>query len=240
MKPKILITTRIDPTDPKPKAAVYTSYIDAIYAAGGIALLSPHQYNDDLSEIVDFFDGLLVTGGEDMHSRFYNQPLSPLALVALPAVDETDLILINAFFKAKKPIFGICRGLQVLNVAFKGTLIQDIHDHYPTIDSAHHQQNLVIPPTPNNLAGHQAFFSQGSALYAIFGKEYGVNTFHHQAIDKVADGFKVTALSDDGIIEGIEFGDDIIAVQWHPERMIDDHKQLELFKRFINKCIANN
>jgi putative glutamine amidotransferase len=240
MKPKILITTRVDPNEAKPKAAIYTSYIDAIYASGGTAFLFPHRDNGDILEIVDLFDGLLITGGEDMHSRFYNQPLSPLASIALPSVDETDLLLIDAFHKAHKPIFGICRGLQVLNVAFGGTLIQDIHDHFKTIDSTTHQQNLMNPPIASNLAGHKAIFTEGSELYTIFGKEYGVNTFHHQAIDQIANGFKITAISPDGLIEGIEHHDNIIAVQWHPERMIDDDKHLKLFINFITKCKANS
>ncbi len=240
MKPKILITTRIDLNNGKSKAQIYTSYIDAIYAANGLPFLAPHRIDNDIDEIISMFDGLLVTGGEDIDSVFYDQKPSPLTIPAPKPVDETDLLLIKAFKSANKPILGICRGIQVINVAFGGNLIQDIHEKHEHIDNTYHQQNLLEPSLANNKSKHPISIVKDTQLYHIYDDRYQVNSFHHQAIDKVASGFKVSAYSDDDIIEAIEDNDKIIAVQWHPERMIDDEKHLALFNYFIDKCKTSN
>lgn len=124
------------------------------------------------------------------------------------------------------PIFGICRGLQIINVAMGGTLIQDLPN-----DSINHSFSAL-----NNQKnhGHKVSIHKGNFLYDLFGGEFEVNTYHHQAIDRLAGGLTVCANSPDGIIEAIA-GKNLIAVQWHPERMV----QMKIFEYFVNICKKN-
>lgn len=235
MKPRILITTRVNPNEKKLKTAIYTDYIEAIYQANGTVLLFPHRINDDLDDIVAFFDGLLITGGEDVDSKYYNEPLHETAQIAYSTIDEADLILARKFKEANKPIFGICRGLQVLNVAFGGSLIQDIPSEFGGAAETHQQQLRLDNPK----MAHSVDFTVTSQLHDIFGDTYQVNSYHHQAIKKLSPYFKATAYSPDGLIEAIEDGNNIFAVQWHPERLIDDDKHFALFELFIKLCLKH-
>ncbi|MEA5026045.1 putative glutamine amidotransferase [bioreactor metagenome] len=240
MKPKIILTSRIDSDDLKQRAYVNKSYIDAVQAGGGSCMIFPFGDDAMINDYVQFFDGLIVTGGEDVDARFFNEPMHPLAVAAPLAIDETDLALIKAFLIANKPILGICRGIQVLNVAMGGSLIQDINSYNPQVPADRHQQGRREPVLENYKAAHQAAFTKGSVMAEIYGLSYGVNSFHHQAIKDVADKLQVTGIStDDGIIEAVEFNQQVIGVQWHPERMISDPKHLQLFKYFISQCRTN-
>lgn len=178
----------------------------------------------------DFFDGLVITGGCDINPTFYcEKPLNENDDF-FSRLDDFEITLIKSFYKKNKPILGICRGLQIINVCFGGSLYQDINselnlNHNPfDYDENKNDQDFV----------HKVNFNDDGLLQNIFGKEYGVNSYHHQAIKKLADGFLIEASSDDGIIEAISLKKDIIAVQWHPEKLLGDKKHLELFKYFIN------
>ena len=160
--------------------------------------LIPIVSTDHIDEIAEMCDVLIVPGNTaDVHPDHYGEELQPETTLYDYSVYEQDEAAIHAFDRLGKPILGICAGIQVINVVFGGSLHQDIKNH---MGQRHH---LKLEP--------------GSRLFNIYGKEDIItNSFHHQCIKRLAEGFKVTAISDDGIIEGIE-KDNILAVQWHPE-----------------------
>lgn len=175
----------------------------------------------DLDEAATSCDGLLLPGGADLNPALYHQLPDPSVKEFFDEIDELDCRLIQAFLKQKKSIFGICRGLQVLNVALGGTLLQDIPNHTQTAD--------------RHTLTHEVTLVKGSEVATIFGEQTQVNSLHHQVIDQLGQGLKATALSKEGYIEAIE-GEHILAVQWHPEALPHIKEQLELFKHFIKKC----
>lgn len=175
-------------------------------------LLIPVVSEKNLNEIYDICDGLIVTGSaNDVHPKYYNKvPLKDKKFL----FDEFPLVnnIVKLFAKGNKPILGICAGIQEINVIFGGTLHQRIPNH-----------DL---PDQNK---HVIKISDNSMLYDIYNKNImEVNSYHCQAIKDLAPGFKITAISNDGIIEGIE-KDNILAIQWHPEALHD----IDIFKNFF-------
>ncbi|MDE6292075.1 MAG: gamma-glutamyl-gamma-aminobutyrate hydrolase family protein, partial [Bacilli bacterium] len=179
-------------------------------------LLIPVLSDKHIDDIVSLCDGLVVTGSpNDIDPKYYGQELiegKELKFDEFPFVKN----VVKAFADVHKPILGICAGIQELNVIFGGSLYQSIDGHNLR-DQSMHNINL----------------DKESFLYEVYKDEkIDVNSYHRQAIKDLAEGFKVTALSNDGIIEGIE-RDNIVAVQWHPEALFD----VKLFKDFIDKYI---
>ena len=177
-------------------------------------LLIPVISEKNLEEICNICDGLVVTGSpNDVHPKYYGeQPIKDQEY----RFDEYNLVknAVELFYKANKPILGICAGIQEINVIFGGTLNQDIPNHKLKDQSKH---NVKL--------------STNSFLYNVYKNEsIEVNSYHKQSVKDIAPGFKVTAISEDGIIEGIE-KDNIVAVQWHPEVLYD----MKLFENFIEK-----
>ena len=166
-------------------------------------------------EICRICDGLIVSGSEkNIYPEYYNHPRLP-EMEHTYTVDEYggDKRLIEAFVKAKKPIMGICGGLQMLNVYFGGTL------------------NQLVPGHNNIRYGHRIHIEKDSFLYSVYqSKTVEVNSYHCQCILDPAPGFRVTARAEDGTIEAIE-RDNIIAVQWHPEVDVD----MPFFRLFVDK-----
>ncbi len=170
---------------------------------------------DNLQDISSC-DGLVLTGGIDIDPRWYGQstgyPHAPAAYS--PDRDKYEIAVFNLAIKNNIPVLGICRGLQLINVACKGTLIQDLGDG---------SGNKMHKGGPDKL--HEINIVKGTLLSNITGAEKGlVNSAHHQAINKPGNGLAVNCRADDGIIEGIEWMDAtgkafMLAIQWHPERM---------------------
>lgn len=212
------------------------TYLDAISLAGGFPIIVGYGTKEDYQRIAMLCDGLLITGGEDLDPSLFNQIKHPTTICSDPRIDELDFGLIEAFHQLNKPILGICRGLQSLNVYFGGTLYQDINSFYPHHLPQGHLQNKQTPPIPGNQTSHSVTFLENTTLYSIFGQKHTVNSFHHQNIDYCPSCFSISAMSEDGLIEGIEMGDQILAVQWHPERLVWDEKHLQLFTHFIKQC----
>lgn len=262
-RPLILLSPNIRDEAPDEKIYNNDSYFRAVAAAGGIpatcgnicadmlrytdetagaALLSVHDYAD---AVADRFAGMIVTGGVDVApARYTGEDMGKSFTDA--RIDVLDEALIRAFMEAGKPILGICRGIQMLNVYFGGTLIQDL-EAVKGIPSSMHNMRARDPIPPNNAHAHSVTFTPGSDLFDIFGECAGVNSYHHQAVMDTAKGFAVTGISEDGIVEGMESDAQIsdpegrlfpqvTAVQWHPERMINEPAQLELFARFVRRC----
>ena len=232
-KPLIALSSRMR-IDPNTNRILYDneSYYELIRLAGGLGSVVHAVNKEDAFEIAERFDGLLLTGGEDVNPSLYNEK-NTTSEVIQEDIELSDQFLYEAFKEKNKPILGICRGIQIINVLEGGTLIQDIQ----TYDSSklNHQQYKLNPPLGLHDYAHSCNFVEGSILYSIFGKSHLINSYHHQALGKVANGFKVTAISEDGIIEGME-KEKVLAVQWHPERLTHDECHLNIAKYFINEC----
>ncbi|WP_425058969.1 Putative glutamine amidotransferase [Sporomusa carbonis] len=199
------------------RAFVSTDYINAVAKAGGIPLLLPPVADSALArEQVMAVDGLVMSGGPDIDPLLYGEePLEKLETVN-PYRDEYELMIIKVADQLKKPVLGICRGIQLINVAYGGTLYQDMS----LIDgcSTKHFQST----TTRDALWHTVVIEPESTLAGIIGKEpLRVNSYHHQALKTVAPGFTVTARSKDGVIEAIEHqnGHFVLGVQWHPEML---------------------
>lgn len=206
---------------------VYREYLDMFKAANlDVIVVSPCS-DETLDFLVENCDGLLLTGGFDVDPELFNQPLNPLTNKELLELESLEINLINRFVVQNKPILGICRGIQTINVALGGTLIQDIPE---TNKYNNHLQD--------SLEGyhHLVKTKDNTLLQQFLGKEFMTNSFHHQAVDRLAKGFIVSATSEDGIIEAIE-RDNIIAVQWHPERNDDSpqHGLIALYKQLLKQ-----
>jgi putative glutamine amidotransferase len=232
MKPIIGVTTYHDWKEEKIRQN--ETYIRAIEKSGGVPIMLPVT---DKEEVIDRFletiDGLVISGGPDIGANFFNEePHKDVGAIS-PLMDEFELSITRKAIKQKMPVFGICRGLQLLNVAMGGNLYQDIYSQYET-DIQHRQ----IAPRP--FTAHSIEIKKGSLLYNLYGKKLRVNTFHHQALKDVADGLKVVATAPDGIIEAVEGTNDnfLVGVQWHPEGMWNsEYNYDELFDAFINACV---
>jgi len=181
---------------------------------------------------VDDFDGLLLPGGVDVHPARYGQENVACGSID-EALDKIQFDIADAFIKAGKPVLGICRGHQLLNVYFGGTLIQDLEN------SEHHKW------TPEGDRVHDTTANEGSFLSDIYGTAFAVNSAHHQAVDAIGEGLKVVQCSDDGVIEGMYHETlPVIAVQWHPERMCFDHQRSDtvdgshVIRYFLEMCAA--
>jgi len=183
---------------------------------------------------VDEFDGLLLPGGVDVHPGRYGQENIACGTID-EALDGIQFDITDAFVKAGKPVLGICRGHQLLNVYFGGTLIQDLEN------ADHHKW------TPEGDRVHDTTADEGSFLAGLYGTAFPVNSAHHQAVDAIGEGLKAIQYSDDGIIEAMHHKTlPVISVQWHPERMCFDHQRNDtvdgsiVLKYFLDMCAQHN
>ena len=214
---------------------VNNTYIISVIKAGGTPVMIPNTTDMEvLHKIVNQLDGIILTGGDDVNPAWYNEdPKRQLGSIA-PERDIYDLNLAKLAYEKQIPTLGICRGLQILNVAFGGTLYQDI----PSQRANHIKHNQDIS---GSYATHRAFIEKQSVLSTVLGKDtVMVNSFHHQAIKDVASIFKVVATAPDGIIEAIEAypNHPIMGFQWHPEALTKagDQTMLKVFKHFLDQA----
>lgn len=236
MRPIIGLTISIQPDESK----LYhpNSYPRAIIAAGGVPVMLPVTRDEQvIAQYAELVDGVLFSGGDDVNPVIYGEEQLWGCGDISPLRDDFEIQLCRTLLEKhpKKPILGICRGEQVLNVAVGGTLYQDLKSQLPGCIA--HQQHQISP-----YASHKVFVTEGSHLHAIYGaSEVMANSFHHQAIKDIAPGLIMTAQASDGVIEGIEKPDHpyFIGVQWHPERLVEQNENAahkELFKSFVNAC----
>ena len=214
-------------TDPEPTVA-QSKYIESLARAGAgmrwVELSDPEQAVQDALTC----DGLLLPGGGDMDPKFYGQERIPACGEPNLLRDAAEPLLLRAFLAADKPVLGICRGIQVLNAVLGGDLYQDIKpfEHLP-----HNGHWAKV---------HTVTVRRGTLLSRILGQDTVlVNSQHHQAVDRVAPGFTLAALSEDGIVEAIEKPDArfCLGVQWHPEWLSDADPAMQgLFDTFVNAC----
>ena len=200
-------------------------YLDAVTKAGGIALVLPPQPADAdaVAEVLDRIDGLIVTGGRDVQPERYGQQRHQQTDAATPYRDDWEDALLTAAIERELPFLGICRGLQVLNVNRGGTLLQ----HLPDVvgDDRYNKGSGTFATNHVTVEGGHVADMLGDAL--------DVKSYHHQAVQDVGAGLRVTARSGDGIIQAIEL-DDVafgVAVQWHPEE--DAAEDARLFEGLV-------
>lgn len=208
-------------------------YADWILKAGGIPLVVPFTDDpSDIERICGTIDGLLLTGGADVDPDHYGEePLPSLGRVT-PERDRMELALTRRTAVSDKPVFAICRGVQVLNVAMGGTLYQDIDSLGNRLQ---HSQKA-----PRSHLSHRVKVTEGTLLHRIAGAaEFRVNSFHHQAVRTPAPGFRIAAVASDGIVEAIESESHsfVLGVQWHPEHTAAvDPISRKLFFAFVEAC----
>jgi putative glutamine amidotransferase len=229
-KPMIVLTARADQNELNRTFYDNDSYFEAVHRAGGIPVLMMCASAEDAEAAAQRFDGLLVTGGEDVDPALYRQKPDAKTVRIDADIEQSDLLLYEAFCRVHKPVLGICRGIQIINAADGGTLIQDILDSGAS--KMEHEQHLRKPPVPRGQTAHRVQLTPGTVLHSIFGAEYAVNSYHHQCVDQAAPSFVVAARSEDGLIEGLE-KNGVLAVQWHPERLLSDSKELQIFAYLI-------
>lgn len=211
-------------------------YEESVRRAGGEPRVLDHQA-DRVDQVVTWCDGVLLPGGVDVHPARYGEAPHPTVTEVNEARDEYEIALARAVLEADVPLLAICRGIQVLNVAGGGTLVQDIPSQITT-DVKHAVVN------PKNAIAHEVWVTPGSLLWALMresieeGDALKVNSRHHQSVQRLAPGFEVTATAPDGIIEAIErkTGRFCLGVQWHPENFWRTGEFRPLFEGFVAAC----
>lgn len=213
------------------RACVINNYIEAVRLSGGIPIILPVIEGNEMIEAqVDLIDGLLLSGGYDITPSIFGEEPALGLEATHPARDIYEISLLQSAAAKEKPILGICRGIQLINVAFGGTLFQDLPSSgFPVLQ--HFQK------TKYSLATHLVKLLPQSKLRKIFGKEsLFTNSFHHQSVKEIAPGFVISAQTSDGVIEGIESQNApfLMGVQWHPEVMCPQTSGMQLlFSAFI-------
>jgi putative glutamine amidotransferase len=205
-------------------------YVEGVAEAGGVPVVLPPVAGARAAEaLLGGMDGLLLSGGSDLHPGYYGEEPLPELGVTVPERDAFEMALLEHALRRQIPILGICRGMQVLNVALGGTLYQDLPSQMDHMVLLGHRQE-----TPKWQPTHEVEVDGGSKVAEILGTdELKVNSYHHQAIKELASGLVTVAYASDGVIEAVESGDLskrwLIGVQWHAEAMRDagpEHRNL--------------
>jgi putative glutamine amidotransferase len=209
----------------------FSDYSQAILHAGGAPVIIPTaQDKKSLERILSSVQGLILSGGPDIHPRCYGEePLSGLGEVD-ETLDQMELMAAGLAIERNLPLLGICRGIQVLNIVMGGTLFQDLPSQVP-------ESSCHTPKTDKAVNTHTVRIEAGSRLHKLFGKRgIWVNGKHHQAVKDIAPGLTIAARARDGIVEAVEHPGQrfAIGVQWHPEgTWRDDPYSQKLFASFV-------
>ncbi|GAB3199107.1 gamma-glutamyl-gamma-aminobutyrate hydrolase family protein [Nocardioides hungaricus] len=196
----------------------FSDYARCVAEAGGIPVHLPYEADGD--EVVPRLDGVIITGGQDIHPARWGGDTSVVPPDADPRMDSSahdaqrdgyESSIIAAAMRTGVPLLGVCRGHQMLNVALGGTLVADL----PPSEVEHY---LKDAPLTDGRADHVVRFAPGSLVESIYGREARLNSWHHQSVARCGTGLEVTGWADDGIVESIEVaGRPVLGVQWHPE-----------------------
>ncbi len=237
-KPLIGITSAMEKGDNPFSYVLGRNYVKGIAKAGGNPVILPcFGEEDNIQDIAETLDGLLLSGGVDIDPLLFGEEPHPKVGRIDPVRDLYEKTLIDLIIERKKPILGICRGCQELNLFMGGSIFQDL-DSQRDGELIKHIQNA-----PRWHPTHSISVENGFLLTKIYPDLKGkVNSFHHQAIKDPAPDFKISCFSPDGVVEAIEYQKDqfIIGVQWHPEHLWEgDPASLELFKIFVEETRRN-
>lgn len=240
MTPLIGITASVykSPANGLEYNIAYKACIEAIADAGGLPVIIPLDVNDEvLRGIYERLDGVLLPGGGDIRPSIYGQDAHPTTYNIIDSRDHVELQVAKWAYEADTPLFGICRGHQVMNVAFGGTLVQDI----PTQIGAEINHDNSVPRSAH---AHTVRIDPNSHLAQILGgTQFSVNSLHHQSVEQIAPGARLTALAPDEVVEGLEMPDKtfVLSVQWHPEDLYrDDPAMQRLFRAFVDAASRKN
>jgi putative glutamine amidotransferase len=233
MKPIIGLTPSFN--DAEKKYMVNKAHCFAIELAGGIPIILP--YSEDkvmIQQMVDSIAGLYLTGGDDIDPHYFNEePHGKLGQVN-PLRDQFEIQLVKETIARNKPLFGVCRGCQVLNIALGGSMYQDLASQKDSNIIQHKQKRSLSYPS------HFVYVDKDSLLFDITKEDkLMVNSSHHQANRIVSENLVTSATSGDGVIEAIEGKSStfILGVQWHPEQLVKrgDKKSIALYERFVKE-----
>jgi putative glutamine amidotransferase len=241
MKPVILITSYFVDNSKTEGNSVYGNkkqdlaicifdYIYAVEKAGGVPIVAPSiGDSESISKMFEIADGIIFSGGEDVHPKYYREVVSEDNLTIVEKRDSFELKLAELVLKSNKAVLGICRGMQLLNVAAGGSLHQDIKN-----------QIHAVANIPKDKKIHNIEIVSNTRLAKIYKEtKKEVNSFHHQAVKDLANMFIPSAYAEDGIIEAFEIEGDrfLVGVQWHPEMLQDKYpEELAIFKEFIESA----
>lgn len=220
--------------DEKKSIWMLPDYLDGLRSAGALPVVFPLEADEeDIRQLYSLCDGLLFTGGHDVDPALYAQAPSPLCGVPCPRRDALEAGLFRLAMAEGKPMLGICRGLQLLNVLLGGTLYQDLPMEHPS--STPH----VMKP-PYDRPCHTVRLTEGGFLRRLLGQEeLGVNSYHHQAVCRLAPALRAEAWSPDGLVEAAVCPEHpfLLAVQWHPELCFrSDGAGAAIFRALVEHC----
>lgn len=214
-----------------PWYALRQNYAESVLKAGGIPLMLPYQY-DTIDGVLSIIDGLIIPGGdEDIHPKYYGQEFTSSRTDTNTERDNFEILLARKALGINIPFLGICRGMQLLNIVCGGRLIQHIPD-YIKDSTINHEQ-----PHPKDIVSHPIIIHPQTWLAKLADPldSYMVNSTHHQAVDQLGNGLRVSATAPDGIIEAIESTNHkfVLGIEWHPEYLNPNGLDLNIFKGLI-------
>ena len=235
-RPVIGITASIDHRSPAfgETYSLTRKYAEGVLQAGGVPLIVPHNLGEDsLRAVLDRLDGVLLSGGGDIDPALFDEDAHPAIHEIESDRDRVELTLARWVVESDVPLLAICRGIQVLNVALGGSLVQDIPSQVP--DALRHSFDRNT--TPRNYLAHPVKIDPYSQLARVMRLEVAqTNSWHHQSIKQAADRLQVTAVAPDGVIEAVEVPGRrfAIGVQWHPEWLFEERaEQRRLFGELV-------
>lgn len=211
------------------------TYVRAVEESGGVPVIIPNGLSEEtIEELAERLDAFVFSGGGDVDPSLYGKEKDETVGGISEKRDDTEYKLLNCVLKkTEKPVFGICRGVQMLNVAMGGTLIVDVEK------AGKMRHSLTEDPRED--FSHEITVKEGTRLERILNGERRVNSFHHQALDRIADGLTVTAHSAlDQVVEAVEAPGEryILGVQWHPEELIAHEAHKALFEELVAQAAA--
>lgn len=222
-----IINERNAPFAPKP-------VVEAIVKAGAIPVILPSVSPELVSDYLDLFDGVVFAGGFDVDPTFFGEEPHQKLGSTYYKRDLFEIELLKQSFQKNKPMLGICRGMQLINVGLGGSLYQDLSENAAA--NLKHAQDA-----PGNLPTHHVTVADNTHVHALVGKRPYVNSRHHQAIKTIASNLICSARADDGVVEALESknSDQIVAVQWHPENMFKHYEySRNLFYDLVKRAKA--
>lgn len=208
-------------------------YARGVQQAGGLPILIPVSGKEDAKAYISQIDKLILTGGQNVNPDLYGEKREFDESLMLTKRDEFEMALIEEAIAQEKPIFAVCRGLQLLNVYLGGSLYQDLSRRENEV--VRHMQD----PIPREVPTHEVTIEANSLLSQVYGLSTKVNSFHFQSIKDLGKGLVMTAVSEDGIVEGIESSDPkkrLLGVQWHPDFYFEEFAhERRMFEFVVNE-----